>query len=143
MRAWASSPFRRGAYACLAPSIPPACSTPSSSRTRSARRSRDFVDAARTKSSCQAPFRRIAVPAKAWSACLDSGARTAIPPNAGDIALDYVELPPLGRRIEWPTIVLAVVVYGLWLLATFFWREAPWWAHLAVGAWVIAWQLNL
>jgi hypothetical protein len=34
--------------------------------------------------------------------------------------LDIVELPPLGRRIEWPTIVLAIVIYGLWLLATFF-----------------------
>jgi fatty acid desaturase len=57
--------------------------------------------------------------------------------------LDIVELPPLGRRVEWPTIALAAAIYGLWLLATFFWRQFPWWALAAVGAWVIAWQMNL
>jgi fatty acid desaturase len=57
--------------------------------------------------------------------------------------LDIVELPPLGRRIEWPTIVLAIVIYGLWLLAIFFWRELPWPARMALGAWIIAWQMNL
>jgi len=55
--------------------------------------------------------------------------------------LDIVELPPLGHRIEWPTIALAVVIYGLWILATFFWRELPWPA--AAGAWIIAWHMNL
>ena len=57
--------------------------------------------------------------------------------------MDIVELPPLGRRIEWPTIALAVVIYGLWILATFFWRELPWPALAAAGAWIIAWQMNL
>jgi fatty acid desaturase len=55
----------------------------------------------------------------------------------------FVELPPLGRRIEWPTIALAIVIYGWWFLATFFWRDLPWWALTALGAWVIAWQMNL
>jgi fatty acid desaturase len=57
--------------------------------------------------------------------------------------LGIVELPPLGRRIEWPTIALAIVIYGWWFLATFFWRELPWWALAVLGAWVIAWQMNL
>ena len=57
--------------------------------------------------------------------------------------VDIVELPPLGRRIEWPTIALAIVIYGLWLLATYFWRHIPWPALTALGAWVIAWQMNL
>jgi fatty acid desaturase len=57
--------------------------------------------------------------------------------------LDIVDLPPLGRRIEWQTIALAVVIYGLWGLTTFFWRDLPWWALIALGAWSIAWQMNL
>ena len=61
----------------------------------------------------------------------------------GDWDLDIVELPPLGRRVEWPTIALAIVIYGLWGLTTFFWRDSPIWALLALGSWVIAWQMNL
>jgi len=57
--------------------------------------------------------------------------------------LDLVELPPLGRQVERPTIVLAIVIYGLWGLATWFWRELPWWALAPLGAWIIAWQMNL
>ncbi len=57
--------------------------------------------------------------------------------------MDIVELAPLGRRIEWPTIALAVVIYGSWFLATLFWRDIPWVALTAIGAWIIAWQMNL
>ena len=62
------------------------------------------------------------------------------PSRIRETGLDIVELPQLGRRIEWPTVALAVVIYGLWFLATFFWRELPWQALTAVGAWIIAWQ---
>ena len=54
-----------------------------------------------------------------------------------------VELPPLKRRIEWPTVTLAFVIYSLWLTATYFYRELPWLGLTIIGAWVIAWQLNL
>ncbi len=57
--------------------------------------------------------------------------------------MDIVELPPLSRRVEWLTVGLAFVIYGLWLLATYFYRELPWWGLTAIGAWIIAWQLNL
>jgi fatty acid desaturase len=57
--------------------------------------------------------------------------------------VDIVELPPLRRRIEWPTAALAFIIYGLWLSATFFYRDLPWWGLTAIGAWTIAWQLNL
>jgi fatty acid desaturase len=57
--------------------------------------------------------------------------------------LDIVELAPLGRRVEWPTIALAVVIYGWWGLTTWFWRDLPWWALVPLGAWVVAWQMNL
>ena len=57
--------------------------------------------------------------------------------------MDIIELPPLGRRIEWPTIALTAVIYGLWLLATLYWRDLPWPALMLAGAWIIAWQMNL
>ena len=57
--------------------------------------------------------------------------------------MEIVELPPLKRGIEWPTAGLAVTIYGLWLLATYFYRDLPWWGLTALGAWIVAWQLNL
>jgi fatty acid desaturase len=57
--------------------------------------------------------------------------------------VEIVELPPLKRRIEWPTVGLAFAIYALWFLATYFHREIPWWGLTAIGAWTIAWQLNL
>jgi hypothetical protein len=57
--------------------------------------------------------------------------------------LDIVELPPLGRRVEGPTIALAIFIYGWWGLTTWFWRDLPVWALVPLGAWVIAWQMNL
>ena len=57
--------------------------------------------------------------------------------------MEIVELPPLNRRIEWPTAALAFVIYGSWLMATYFYRDLPWWGLPAIGGWVIAWQLNL
>jgi fatty acid desaturase len=64
-------------------------------------------------------------------------------PAWGPIFVEIVELPPLSRHIEWPTVALASIIYGLWFLATFFYRDLPWWALAALGAWTIAWQLNL
>ncbi len=62
---------------------------------------------------------------------------------AGALLVEIVELPPLNRRIEWPTAALAFVIYGSWLMATYFYRDLPWWGLTAIGAWVTAWQLNL
>lgn len=57
--------------------------------------------------------------------------------------MEISELPPRGRRVEAPTIALALVIYGLWGLATWFWRDLPGWALVMLGAWAIAWQSNL
>ena len=57
--------------------------------------------------------------------------------------MEIVELPPLKRRLEWPTVGLAFIIYGSWLTATYFYRDLPWWGLAAIGAWIIAWQLNL
>jgi fatty acid desaturase len=57
--------------------------------------------------------------------------------------VEIVELPLLKRGVEWPTVGLAFAIYGLWLMATFFHRDLPWWSLTALGAWIVAWQLNL
>ena len=57
--------------------------------------------------------------------------------------MEIVELPPFKRGVEWPTVALAFGIYGLWLLTTFFYRDLPWWVLTPLGAWIIAWQLNL
>lgn len=56
--------------------------------------------------------------------------------------MEIVELPRLERKVEWPTVALAAVIYGMWFGATFFWTNLGW-ALPVVGAWVIAWQMNL
>ena len=61
----------------------------------------------------------------------------------GTQLVEIVELPPLKRGVEWPTAALAAAIYGLWLLTTFWYRDLPWWALTALGAWIVAWQLNL
>ncbi len=52
-----------------------------------------------------------------------------------------------GRRaansVEWPTIGLAVVLYGGWLALTFFWRAVPLALLLPLAAWTIAWHGSL
>ena len=57
--------------------------------------------------------------------------------------VEIIELAAPKRGVEWPTVALAVCIYGLWLTATFFHNYLPWWALTAVGAWVVAWQLSL
>ena len=57
--------------------------------------------------------------------------------------MEIVEVPPLGRGVEWPTAALAFAIYALWLMAAYFYRDLPWWGLTALGAWIIAWQLNL
>ncbi len=57
--------------------------------------------------------------------------------------MDIIEAPALRRRVEGPTIALAVAIYALWGLTTWFWKDLPVWALVPLGAWVIAWQMNL
>ncbi len=46
-------------------------------------------------------------------------------------------------RFEWPTIALAVVVYGGWIALTAWHAALPWPVLMAGGAWIIAWQGSL
>ncbi len=47
------------------------------------------------------------------------------------------------HAVEWPTLVLAVVIYGGWLVVTAFHAMIPWPFLLIGGAWLIAWQSSL
>jgi fatty acid desaturase len=46
-------------------------------------------------------------------------------------------------RIEWPTIVLAAIIYGMWFVITLFWTHLPLWALMLAGAWTTAWHMSL
>jgi fatty acid desaturase len=46
-------------------------------------------------------------------------------------------------RIEWPTIALAALIYGLWFAATYFHDRLPIWALTPIAAWTVAWQMSL
>lgn len=45
--------------------------------------------------------------------------------------------------VEWPTLTLAIVIYGGWGLLTFFHAELPPYVLVPAGAWLIAWQGSL
>lgn len=46
-------------------------------------------------------------------------------------------------RVETPTVVLAVVIYGGWIALTLFWRLVPWPLLVILGGWLTAWQSSL
>ena len=47
------------------------------------------------------------------------------------------------RAIEWPTVALTALIYGLWFAATYFWRALPWPALAALGGVSVAWHMSL
>jgi fatty acid desaturase len=47
------------------------------------------------------------------------------------------------RPMEWPTVVLAALIYSLWGLLTYFHDEIPLWLWIPLGAWTVAWQASL
>ncbi len=47
------------------------------------------------------------------------------------------------RKIEWPTVLVAVVVYLGWIALTFFWNRLSPWLILPIGAWLGAWFMSL
>ncbi|HEV3042912.1 MAG TPA: fatty acid desaturase [Roseiarcus sp.] len=57
--------------------------------------------------------------------------------------MEIVELSQPRARVEWPTIALAIAIYGLWLGATFFHDCLPVWALTPIAAWIVAWQMSL
>ena len=45
--------------------------------------------------------------------------------------------------IEWPTVALAIVIYGGWLALTYWHASLPVWVLVALGAWLICWHSSL
>jgi fatty acid desaturase len=64
--------------------------------------------------------------------------RVAAPPG---IVLEASELQLPG--IEWPTLLLAVVIYGGWLALTWWHADLPAWLVYPGLAWLVAWQASL
>lgn len=51
--------------------------------------------------------------------------------------------PMTPQSLEWPTILLAVTIYGGWLAATVWHDRAPTLALAAIGGWLVAWHGSL
>jgi len=47
------------------------------------------------------------------------------------------------RAVEWPTIALAALIYGLWGVLTYFHALIPFWLWIPLGAWTVAWHASL
>ena len=57
-----------------------------------------------------------------------------------------MELREIGvekQAVEWPTVGLAVLIYGLWGGATYFWRSLPLPVLALIGGVAVAWQMSL
>jgi fatty acid desaturase len=57
--------------------------------------------------------------------------------------MTFRDLPADKGAVEWPTAGLAVVIYTLWLVTTYWWRDLPIWALTSLGAWTVAWHMSL
>lgn len=51
--------------------------------------------------------------------------------------------PPRRHPVEWPTLLLAVVIHGGWLALTWWHAALPWPVVLGVGGWLLAWHGSL
>lgn len=61
------------------------------------------------------------------------------------IGVIWSMIPVIRRqwRLEWPTLALAIVIYGLWLILTWFHDALPWPVLVALGGWTLAWHGSL
>ena len=49
----------------------------------------------------------------------------------------------LWRRLELPTWLIGIAVYGGWGLTTWYYHALPWWLVLPLGAWFVSWHGSL
>ncbi len=47
------------------------------------------------------------------------------------------------RPVEWPTVLLALVIYGGFATVTWFYHDLAWWLVLPLGGYLLAWHGNL
>ena len=56
---------------------------------------------------------------------------------------DAAPAAQLRRGVEWPTLALAIVIYGGWLAITAWHAHLPGWCLAILGGWLIAWHGSL
>jgi fatty acid desaturase len=56
-------------------------------------------------------------------------------------SLDHTEVT--ASAVEWPTLALAVGIYGGWLALTYWHDAVPLWLLLPAGAWLVCWHSSL
>ncbi len=49
----------------------------------------------------------------------------------------------MATPIEWPTLILALLIYGGWFALTSFWTVLPWSLVGVLGSWLLAWHMSL
>ena len=54
-----------------------------------------------------------------------------------------IEPPALKPAIEWPTMLLAVLIYGGWLALTYWHASVPLWLLVPCGTWLTCWHSSL
>lgn len=57
--------------------------------------------------------------------------------------MNIQDVPYVTRRVEWPTVALAVLIYALWFATTWFHNALPLWLLAPLGAWSTAWHMSL
>jgi fatty acid desaturase len=63
--------------------------------------------------------------------------------QAGQNDMQIQDVPYPTRRVEWPTLGLASLIYCLWFGATYFHESLPLWLLMILGGWSVAWQMSL
>ena len=64
-------------------------------------------------------------------------------PGAAPIPDFAAPAPRLWRRLELPTWLVGIAVYGGWGLTTWYYHALPWWLVLPLGAWFVSWHGSL
>ena len=57
--------------------------------------------------------------------------------------MKFKEIESVREAVEWPTVVLALGIYGAWFGATYFWEQISYPLLICVGGVCVAWQMSL
>lgn len=62
----------------------------------------------------------------------------------GSVRRRHRERAPESRNsVEWPSLLVALTLYGGFLALTWFYHELPWWLILPLGGYLVAWHGSL
>ena len=57
--------------------------------------------------------------------------------------MDFKDIGGERRAVEWPTLALAALIYGMWFAATFYWRALSLPVLTTLGGVTVAWHMSL